>query len=555
MIWDNIKRYCWSHWIALNLERRYIGSRFARTLFLIAFLAMCFTILHAKLFLVFHSRIDGSNNDTIISTTKATFARKRVDILDRNGMLLARNVASYDLYLKPSAMFDIDGDLEKLVAIFPTIAQRKEKILNSINNKINDPKQIVLVIQNILDKKKEEVINSGIIGLHFEENQRRVYSQDNIAAHLVGFLIDDSGAIGIERSFDSYLKNTTNQPLELSIDINIQSLVHHAMIDAIHKYEANAATGLIMNVKTGEILAAVSLPDFDPNNLSHLKQDNLLNRFSMGVYELGSVFKIFLAALAAERNIPWNKRYNTINPLIIGHHTIRDFSGILPRETMNIVDIIKYSSNIGCGHIMIDVGVDAQKELFSKLGLTSKLDIEISEAGSPIVPHRWKMTQAITISYGHGIAVTPLHFITAASAIINGGVIKPTFLKINDVTDIKYGNDVISRKSSIMVKDLLRTVVLSGSGKKGAAEKYDVGGKSGTAIQVVDGKYHRRNVIISFFAAIPIGEPEYAFYITLHSPRITNANNLRTTGGSIVAPIISNIISLIGPMLGVSMIK
>lgn len=481
---------------------------------------------------------------------------KRGDIVDRNNILLARNIVTYDFYFNPYRSINPYEELNKILSIFPNLEYKKQKLIDLINAKKTDPKGLILIKRNIFLVEKEKILDAGVIGVNFNENQRRIYPHNNVASHVLGFLsIEGEGMAGVERSFNQDLTTKfLNKPLQLSLDIHIQAIVRDIMRKYLKLYKASAATAIIMNSETGEIITAISLPDFNPNNVQKYSNNHIFNRFSFGVYELGSVFKIFLAALAVHNGIPLTKKYNAIDPMVIDNHIITNFRGTTPtlNKEMDLLDIIKRSSNVGSGRVILELTAAKQKDMLKSLGLLDKLELELPEKATPIYPKRWKNTQSVTISYGYGIAVSPMHFIAAASSIANDGqLVKPTLLKNPLSQPLEKTLQVIDKNSSMMVRRILREVVLSGTGKRGASEKYDVGGKSGTAMQLVNGAYSATNNLISFFAIVPAKKPKYSYYITIHNPMATEDKLIHITGGNMVAPIISELITLTGPMLNI----
>jgi cell division protein FtsI (penicillin-binding protein 3) len=456
-------------------------------------------------------------------------------------------------------MINFEENLDKIELLFPETSKKREKLLSLLQSKATDPKAMVLISMNIFPSQRQRILDEGILGVHFEENQRRIYPHNNTASHILGFLSNDGTAVsGIEKQFNEYLGKLDNdKPVKLSIDINIQSIVRGAMAKAMEQHRAKGATGMIMNIKTGEMIAAVSLPDFNPNNLRDYGNNDLYNRFSFGLYELGSVFKVIFAALAAERGISWTKMYDTMTPYKIDKYVINNMSSIRKVPRGNVLDMVKHSYNVGCARVMEEIGgAEPQKELFERLGLTEKLQLEIPERGKPFMPKPWRFINAVTASYGHGIAVSPMHIMSSLSTIVNHGKkVNPTFMLVQDGNNIP-SQQVISEKVSKMVRDSMRAAVQDGSGRRSAVEKYDVGGKTGTAIQIDEhGVYDRHKQILSFFAAAPMDDPQYAFYITLHEPYTDAKNNDKMTGGGVVAPIIGEIISLSGPMLGMKIVE
>ena len=548
---DIIKKY-------VNIFIKNLDKRHFRLHVILCCVVFLFVILHIKLFTIFHF----NKTKKIIKDLDDNSSINRLDIIDRNGILLARNVVAYDFYVYPYKLIDIEENLDKIVDIFPNLDNRRDRLLETMKTKAMDGKGAVLVKQNIFATDKQKILNSGILGVEFQETQRRIYPHNNVASHILGFLsVDGDGMMGIERYFDSYLKNTQNKSIQLSIDINIQNVVRHIVVDAVKKSNAKSGIALIVNIKTGELISAVSVPDFNPNNLKDASSDNLFNRFSLGVYELGSVFKIFTATLALDSGISSAKVYDTHTPFVLGDFIIHNFAGDLVRPNMDMVGIMQHSSNIGIARIIEEIGnFNKQKELFQRLGLLDKIDIELPEIGRPMYQNRWSKTQAITRGYGHGIAVSPMNFIYAFSSIINHGqLVKPTIIKVDNNMEGLPVN-IVSEKTSKKVRDLLRNVVKEGTGRQSASEKYDVGGKTGTAIKTASKKdkrikglsYSRFKNLVSFVAAVPMKDPEYAYYILLDEPHADSANVLRVSGGRLVAPAMSELITITGPMLNIA---
>lgn len=529
---------------------------------IIRFIFSAFVILQCYLILVFFSPSSvqkRASKSVNIKYENSELKDYRVDIVDRNGVLIAQNITSYDFYVYPSKMLDIDLDLNKIINIFPHLESRRDRLYEVMQKKSHDPRGMVLILNNIFPIEKQKILSSGILGIEFQESQRRIYPHNNTASHLIGFISSDGiGVAGVEREFDSYLKNPQNPPLELSIDMNIQSILRNTLVDAVKKNGAKSGVGVIVKIKTGELIAASSVPDFNPNNLKNYTNNHLFNRFSLGVYELGSVFKVFLAALAVESGISINKKFNTKDPIVIGDYTIHDFRASLKYNELSLIDIMRKSSNIGCARVIQEVKIEDQISMMEKLNMLDKIPLELPEKGKPLHPQKWKFTQAVTISYGHGIAVTPLHLVYGISSVINNGKsIRPTLLKQVFIKNKTDGESIVSPKTSKVVRNLLREIITTGSGRRGASEKYDVGGKSGTAIQVRGKKYSVTNNIVSFFAAVPMSDPEYAYYIMIEDPKIDNKQNTlrNVTGSSIAAPVVSELISTTGPMLNIQIMN
>ncbi len=531
--------------IEKNQNKSIFRIKFIAFFFIIFFLVIQFKIIHTIVF-------DG---EQVIRKVKET-QKKRIDIIDRNGMVLATDIGSFDLYLRADQVDDIDQTIQKISNII-FLTSRKKEIIKINLEKYRGVNKLVLIAHNILSNELMQTLKDGIIGIYYEENIKRAYLQNNLTSHIVGFVSEDrDGLSGIESYFDTYLKSSdlTDEPLELSIDINIQGLLRNIISNAVEKHNAIGGVGLISKIDTGEIIAAVSYPDFNPNNISKVNNDKLFNRFSLGVYELGSIIKIITTVYALENGISDKKIYNIPRELKIGKYTIKDFSTVI-RPKMNMYDIMKYSSNMG---MMLMVSeIDKYKEHYKfleEINFFKQSTIEIPErAKVNIISDKvWNKSISMSASYGYGIRATPLHFMECANALINDGKYIPlTILKKYSKPEVEQIN--LKRNSSIILRKILKDVVEGGFGSKSAAEKYSVGGKSGTVMKLVNGSYSKFHNIVSFYAAVPIEKPEYSFLIVIDDPKDKNIRNV--VGGAISAPLVSEIISTTGPVLGIDFIK
>ena len=322
----------------------------------------------------------------------------------------------------------------------------------------------------------------------------------------------------------------------------------------VAKHEALGAAGVIANVKTGEILSMVSLPDFDPANPSTAKPDHLFNRASVGVYEMGSTFKSFTMALALEKGVTHiNEGYDATNPLHYANFTIKDFHA--KKRWLSVPEIYVYSSNIGTAKMILDVGKETQQVFMRDLGMMEPVKIELPEKASPLLPGQWQDINAITISYGHGMSVTPLHLVRGIASLVNGGVLVPLTLTKQAERATRQGKlkgkRVISEQTSASVRDLMRLVVKYGTGKKAAAEGYLVGGKTGTSEKInARGRYQDDAKLTSFVAAFPMDDPQYVVFVMVDEPKPTRDTYGYATGGWIAAPVVKEVIERMAPLYG-----
>jgi cell division protein FtsI (penicillin-binding protein 3) len=396
----------------------------------------------------------------------------------------------------------------------------------------------------------------GEPGLALEREPDRLYPQTSLAAHVVGFTdIDGKGNAGIERAFDEQLRDPARrgQPIVLSISSRVQQALEHELGDAMTHFSAIGAAGVVMDIHTGEVLAMTSLPQLNPNDAGHGTPEARFNRATLGVYELGSTFKPFTVAMAMDSGVvrSMGQMYNCPLQLHVAGRTINDTHPF--GRPCSVAEIMKESSNIGTAQIADQLGSARQKEFLRKMGFLDKVQIELRERGRTLTPGaNWNQIERMTVGYGHGIAVTPLHLATGYATLFNGGIYRPaTLLKVDRNHSVGAGHRVFTEDTSYKMRALLRLVVTQGTGKKADAPGYRVGGKTGTAIKVIGGHYVSSRVMTSFAGVFPMDEPRYVIVVMLDEPQATPETYGFTTAGWNVAPIVSKTISRIAPMLGV----
>ncbi len=468
---------------------------------------------------------------------------KRGDIIDRNGVLVATDLKTKSLYVSNILVKDPTFIAKGLATIFPDLPYQEilKKISDKKGNRSN--KGWVLIRRNVTPAQEERVQNLKMAGLLFEDDRIRVYPQRSILSHLVGYVdLDRHGLAGIEMQYDNNLLRN-EEKIQLAADVRIQDVLNNELLGGIEEFKAKAASGLVMDVTNGEILALSSLPSFDPNLQQEASQDERFNRVTNGVYELGSIFKIFTNANAFDENlIKMEDVYNVSDPIKYGRFTIKDdhpFKG-----EMTVAEIFSHSSNIGTVQIAQKIGIDSQRDFLRKIGFLKKVDVEFPGLGRPIFPKVWRDISLYTISYGHGIAITPLHIATATAAIANGGLFyNPSFLKLKKQPD---GKRVIKESTSAIMRLMLRKVVVEGTGRNSNVEGYELGGKTGTANKAEGGGYNERQTVASFIAVFPMSQPKYLVYVVLDHP-----NYSFNTGGMVAAPIVGRVVRNIAPILGV----
>jgi cell division protein FtsI (penicillin-binding protein 3) len=476
----------------------------------------------------------------------------RADIIDRSGELLATTLDSPSLYANPKQIIDAADATRKLSRVFPKLG------FAEVQTKLTSGKSFVWIKRHLTPREQFDVNQLGIPGLEFEHEDRRVYPDRSLTSHVVGYTgIDNAGFAGIERGLDDTLKQRT-EPLQLSIDLRLQYILREEVQRVIDDFTAKGGAGLIMDVNNGEILAMTSLPDFDPNrpaapDLDHPAipfADRTFNRITLGVYELGSIFKIFTVAMALDTGTSTiASTYDASHPITIGRFTISDYHG--KHRVLSVPEILMYSSNIGAARMAVAAGAQKQREFLARLGLLNTPKIEVSEVAAPHYPAKWREVNVMTIAFGHGISVTPLSFAAAAAALVNGGVLRqPTLVKLPS-GHVPQGQQVMSMKTSEQMRRLMRLVVEHGTGTMAAAPGYVVGGKTGTADKVSGRHYAEKKLLSSFVGVFPINDPKYLVLTMVDEPHPNKQSHGYATAGWTVAPANSRIIQRIAPLLGV----
>ncbi|WP_417319587.1 peptidoglycan D,D-transpeptidase FtsI family protein [Emcibacter sp.] len=480
----------------------------------------------------------------------------RADIVDRNGIVLATNLKTASLAARPHMI----SEPEKLAKEIADILKNENR--TEILNKLKSSRRHVWVSRKLTPKEVWQINSLGNPGLELEEEEERVYPQGHLAAHVLGYVgIDTQPFAGVERFFQDHLSDPLRsaEPLVLSLDIRVQHVLHSELKKSMDKFQAAGAAGLVMDVQTGEILAMSSLPDFDPNSPPGGSSKALFNKLTQGVYEMGSGFKTFTVAMALEQKVvSLEGGYDATDPLKVDRFTIHDDHA--KKRWLNVPEIYTYSSNIGSALMARDVGADHQREFLHKIGMFEAPAIELSGVARPILPRQWGEVELMTVSYGHGIAITPVQLATGISAMINGGRhIPATLLRKSDSERflISGGESpmeiprVISEETSRTMRDLMRLAVEYGTGNAADVEGYFVGGKTGTAEKPGEGGYRKKDLISSFIGAFPMDNPRYVVFAMLDEPRGTEETFYMASGGWTAAPLVGEVVRQIGPLLGV----
>ena len=497
------------------------------------------------------------------AATGAEIIAQRADITDRNGRVLATNMVTHALYAQPRIMVDPAGVAAKLAAIFPDLEPA------TLERRFTDGRSFMWIRRVLSPEQVQQVHDIGDPGLLFGPREVRLYPNGRLAAHILGGAsfgaegVDSAeviGTAGVEKMLDARLRDPAQAgtPLALSIDLTVQATVQEVLDTGMTMMNAKGAAAILMDVNTGEVLAMVSLPDFDPNDRPNLPTSGdpsdspLFNRGLQGVYELGSTFKIFAAAQAMELGLVNPETLVDADaPLRWGRHLIKEFQGKNYGPLLSVTDVIVKSSNVGTAHIALQIGAVRQQAFLRSLGLFEATPIELVEAAGakPLIPARWPDIVTITASYGHGMSASPLHLAAAYATIANGGIkVTPTILRREGpMTGPRILSEDVARASV----DMLRQVVTHGTASLGEVPGYAVAGKTGTADKPrPTGGYYDDKVVNTFASMFPANDPQYVLIVTLDEPVETSGPEPRRTAGWTSVPVAAEIIRRTAPLLG-----
>jgi cell division protein FtsI (penicillin-binding protein 3) len=476
---------------------------------------------------------------------------ERGDIVDRDGQPLARTIDAWIIGLHPTKV--IGDKLEIARALAKLMPERDAATYHAM---LTSGRSFFYLRRRAPPELVEAVNALGEPGLAIDREPDRLYPQTSLAAHVIGYTdVDGRGTAGIERAFDEQLSNpaTRGEPLTLSISSRLQQALEHELLDAMTEFSAIGAAGIVMDIHTGEVLAMTSLPQLNPNAAGKGSEEARFNRATLGVYELGSTFKPFTLAMAMDSGVvrSMGQMYSCPASLSVGRFSISDTHPF--KRPCSVAEIMKESSNIGTAQIAAQVGAARQRAFLDKMGFIGPVGIELKERARSLTPgSNWGDIATMTVGYGHGIAVTPLHLASGYATLFNGGIYRPaTLLKVDRNRPTARGRRVFSEETSYKMRALLRLVVTQGTGKKADAPGYRVGGKTGTAEKLLGGRYTSSAVVTTFAGVFPMDEPRYVIVAMLDDPKATADTYGFHTAGWNVAPVISRTVSRIAPMLGV----
>lgn len=485
----------------------------------------------------------------------AAIATSRPDLLDRNGEVLATDLKTASVYGEPRNIIDPDEAAELITSVLTDLDPA------ALRKRLTGDAGFVWIKREITPKQRSKIHALGVPGIGFLTENRRFYPGGRTAAHILGAVnVDNQGIAGIEKFVDDrwladlhaagFARGEELDPVNLSIDLSVQHILRDELAQAMERYRAIGAAGIILKAHTGEVMAMASLPDFDPNEPADALKPDRLNRVSAGAYELGSIFKSFTFAMALDSGtVTMGSQIDASRAIRVGGHTINDFHG--KYRVLSVPEVFIYSSNIGSAKMALGVGQEGQQAYLRRFGFFDKVSTDLPEVARPIVPKKWSEVTTMTVAFGHGIAVTPLQVAVADAALVNGGkLIAPTFLPRSREEADAIATPMVSRETSRHMRTLFTMNVAKGSGRRAAVPGYNVGGKTGTAEKVVDGRYSSTTRLNSFLAAFPMDDPQYVVLIVLDEPK-REKEGTGVTAGWNAAPTVKAVIRRSAALLGV----
>ena len=487
-----------------------------------------------------------ANPDAPMPGTATALHGPRAMITDRNGEILAISLPTAGLYANPKEMIDPADVAHKLKGVLPRLDE------DVVRARLASGKQFVYLARQINPREQLAINALGIPGVYFQAGERRRYPQGRVAAQVLGGVdVDGHGIAGVERFFNDRLHDDA-EPLRLSIDVRVQAALRDELAKSIDEFTAIGGCGIVMDVRTGEVIAMVSLPDYDANKAAQATPEERFNRAVTGMYEPGSTFKLQTAGMALDSGAAqlWSS-FDAAHDIHIGRFTITDFEG--KKRFLELPEVLAYSSNLGAAHMAQAVGVERQRAWLGNMGMFERIGVELPEAGRPIFPSQanWGEAANLTVGFGHGIAVSPLHVVRGTAALANGGVVlRPTVLAQEPGSAPREGVRIMQQQTSDTIRKLMRLVVTDGYGKPADIPGYFVGGKTGTAEKVGGHGYKKHTNVSAFMSVFPMNAPHYAVYFMLDEPHGNKSTGGYSTAGAVSAPAAGRVIAKIAPMLG-----
>ncbi|TPL03450.1 MULTISPECIES: penicillin-binding protein 2 [unclassified Mesorhizobium] len=487
----------------------------------------------------------GMQNPDLSGGPENRVTASRPDIVDRNGEVLATDIKTASLFAEPRRIVDADEAIEKLSTVLPEIDYEQTY------RKLKSGAGFVWLQRQLTPKQQSDIMALGVPGLGFRTEKRRFYPSGETSSYIVGLTnIDNQGISGMEKYIDEQGLSDLQasglavakdlKPVKLSIDLRVQHVVRDEIAAGLERYRALGAGAVVLNIKTGEVMAMASVPDFDPNNPYNAQEKDRLNRMSAGLYEMGSTFKSFTSAMTLDSGkATMNSRFDASHPIRVGHQAIHDFHG--KNRVLSLPEVFLYSSNIGSAREAELVGIEGHREFLHRLGILDRMQTELPEVARPTEPKVWKQVNSFTIAFGHGVSTTPLQAAVGCAALMQGYLIEPTFLVRSEQDAMAVAKKVVSDKTVEGMRYLYTLNAEKGSARNARVPGYRVGGKTGTAEKVINGRYSKDLNFNTFVAAFPMDDPQFLVFTIADAPHpekpgMTDvaANNAGVMAGNII---------------------
>lgn len=482
---------------------------------------------------------------SIHDAVRPGFHLGRGDIVDRHGVVLATSVTTMSLYANAKKVLNPEEAARTLAKVLP------KSSYEGLLKRLKTGKKFIWLARHLTPQQHDAILHLGLPGIHFMKDSRRIYTHGPLLAHVVGLTnVDGEGIAGVEKTQDDYLR-TSGEPLVLSVDVRLQHIVRDTLIKGMEEFQATGAAAILLNLESEEILAMASLPDYNPNKTVDLGSKAYFNKATLGMYEMGSTFKLLNTAMVLDSGVATlATKFDTSEPLKIGRFSITDYRASY--GVINVAQIFVHSSNRGSARMALAAGMERQRAFLEKLGLFSESTVELPEFGKPLFPKHWRKANSITASYGYGIAVSPLHLLNASASIVGGGCKKQATLLKRSSYKAKSCERIVSEKISRLMRQLLRFVVTDGKSKLAEVPGYFVGGKTGTRNMLINGRYSKERVSTSFVGIIgeSADKPKYMVVVLLEDPKPLKKTFGFTTAGWNAAPIAGKIMGRVAPLMG-----
>ncbi|MEM1131891.1 MAG: penicillin-binding protein 2 [Pseudomonadota bacterium] len=537
--------------IAQGKERVRLASISAQALSVAHMRALVVLLLLAFTVLVMISRlfyIGVFEEHRIAKDTGTLYIPPRADLVDRNGVPLARTIPAFAIRVVPEKIIGDRKELARQLAeIFPDTSA--DAFLKKLNRETP-----TYLRRRVVPEVANQVHALGEVGFDFPQENERFYPQHGLGAHLLGYVnADGKGVMGMERVLNHRLVDDARraEPVRLAMDVRVQAALEHELGNAMLDLQAKGAAGIVLNANTGEVVALASLPEFNPNKIGKGDIARQTNDVTFNVYELGSTFKPLTVAAALDAGTVTNlaTRYDATQPLQVGRFKISDDHP--QARYLNVPETLVHSSNIVTARLADNLGRDRMEAMLRSLGFDAPPEVELTERGHPLWPQSWGRVTNMTIAYGHGIAVTPMHLASAYAALVNGGIWRPASVRKLNADEVPQGRRVFKAATSARMRQLLRMIVVHGTGRKADAPGFRIGGKTGSAEKPHKGGYKKSSLVSTFAAAFPMDNPKYVVVTMLDEPKGSAASAYQRTAGWTAAPVVGRLVPRIGPMLGV----